>query len=324
VAGASDPNARVFGSSRLVQISLDDPAWSNVVDRDSDALPFHHPAWAQLLAESYDFSAFALALEKDGGGFVGGVPVVEVRGLLGGRRWISLPFTDYCAPLVGRDTGLAARLEAEIDSARRDAGVDSLEVRGSSASDRAVDLPSGLRHTLPLDADPEITFGRLRPSVRNKIRSAGKQQLTVARAAHEDDLTRTFYGLHTATRRRLGVPVQPRRYFALLWRRFLEAGLGFVLVARASAKPIAAGVFLAWNSTIIYKYGASDAAYWRLRPNNAILWHAISWGCENGYSTFDFGRTESGNHGLREFKRGWGTEEAWLTFRPLAPSVLRV
>ena len=45
-----------------------------------------------------------------------------------------------------------------------------------------------------------------------------------------------------------------------------------------------------------------------MRPSDA------SWGCENDYSTFDFGRTESGNEGLREFKRGWGTDETTLSY----------
>jgi hypothetical protein len=49
---------------------------------------------------------------------------------------------------------------------------------------------------------------------------------------------------------------------------------------------------MAWNGSLIYKYSASDPAYWRLRPNNLLLWRAIQWACENGYHTFDMGRTD--------------------------------
>jgi lipid II:glycine glycyltransferase (peptidoglycan interpeptide bridge formation enzyme) len=79
-------------------------------------------------------------------------------------------------------------------------------------------------------------------------------------------------------------------------------------------------VFLTWSGTVVYKYGASDATFWRLRPNNALLWHAINWACLNGYSTFDFGKTEPENTGLRDFKRGWGTEEASLAYAVLGPA----
>jgi CelD/BcsL family acetyltransferase involved in cellulose biosynthesis len=320
VTDPGERSGRETAPVRLVRIPLDDPAWSRVVETDPNALPFHHPDWAQMLADCYGFSGFGLALRDGGGTVVAGVPIVETRGVLGRRRWISLPFTDFCPPLLAENSVISMSLEAEIDRARQDAGVGSVELRARFPSGRSPIRPGGFRHTLRLEPDPEMTFSRLKPSVRNKIRSASKGKLTVARAEHEADLTRTFYGLHTATRRRLGVPVQPRRYFSLLWRRFLEPGLGFVLIARTGTKPVGAAVFLAWNGTAIYKYGASDAAYWNLRPNNAVLWHAIKWACENGYSIFDFGRTELANEGLREFKRGWGTEETSLTYSVVGPT----
>jgi hypothetical protein len=55
------------------------------------------------------------------------------------------------------------------------------------------------------------------------------------------------------------------------------------------------------------------------------LWTAIKWGCENGYHTFDFGRTDLSDEGLRAFKNGWGTREEPLVYsvitdRPPQPS----
>jgi len=301
-------------ATRLERIDPSDAVWSDFVANHPDALPFHHPAWARVLAESYRFSSFAFRLVNGRGEVVAGLPALETRGLAGGRRWISLPFTDYCPPLVVGDGALYARLETELDDARREAGVHSVEMRAAPVSDRALTRAAGFRHTLQLDKDPDTTFKRFRPSVRNKIRGAQRNAVTTHRAEHESDLVGTFYDLHASTRRRLGVPVQPLRYFSLLWRHILEPGLGFLLIARAEGRPVAAGVFLAWRDTVVYKYGASNAAAWRLRPNNSVLWHAIAWACENGYSTFDFGRTESANAGLREFKRGWGTEETSLDY----------
>lgn len=306
--------------SRLARIDLDNPAWPELAANDSHSLAFHHPAWAQMLAECYGFSSFGLALEDGHGGLVAGVPVVETRGLLRGRRWISLPFTDVCPPLVSGDPDLQARLEAEIEAARKEAGVTSVELRAAPSSDHAHVVPAGVRHTLQLDRDPEQTFARFKPNVRNKIRLAERSGVTITRAEEQSDLTQTFYALHTATRRRLGVPVQPRRYFSLLWRRVLDPGLGFLTVARAGGQPVAAAVFLAWGGTVVYKYSASDASASSLRPNNALLWHAIRWASENGYSTFDFGRTDFANKGLREFKRAWGTDEASLSYAVLGPT----
>jgi CelD/BcsL family acetyltransferase involved in cellulose biosynthesis len=108
--------------------------------------------------------------------------------------------------------------------------------------------------------------------------------------------------------------VQSRRYFSLIWQRLVERGLGFLLIARAAGQPVAAAVFLTLNGTIVMKYSASDAAAWKMRPNNAVFWEAITWACENGYSTWDFGRTDAVDEGLRAFKRRWGAEEVPLTY----------
>jgi CelD/BcsL family acetyltransferase involved in cellulose biosynthesis len=304
-------------ASHLVRTDLDQRPWKELVANDPQALAFHHPAWAQTLAECYRFRAFGLALANTEGRLIAGIPVLETEGRLRGRRWISLPFTDICPPLVAGDPDLQASLEEEIDAARQEAGVASVELRSAPASERAAVQDRGLRHTIQLDPDPDKVFRRLKPDVRRAIRFAAKGGVTVTQGKQENDLTQTFYGLHTATRRRLGVPVQPRRYFSLLWQRVIEPGLGFLLVARVADQPVAASVYLPWNDTLIAKYSASNASSWKLKPNNALLWHAITWACEKGYSTLDFGRTNAGNENLREFKRRWDAEEEPLLYGTL-------
>ena len=116
------------------------------------------------------------------------------------------------------------------------------------------------------------------------------------------------------TRRRLGVPIQPRRFFRLLAKRFLARDLGFVISAHVDQVPVAAALFLNWNGVLVYKYGASDPRYWEYRPNNLLFHEAIRWGCEHGYHTFDWGRTDLDDQGLREFKCGWGGQEEPLVY----------
>ena len=301
----------------LIRTDLSSDEWLKLVTDDPEVLPFHHPEWVKMLAECYSFRAFGLALTGTDGRLVAGIPVIEVRGLSGGRRWISLPFTDICPPLSSGSRSLQARLEVALDAARLDAGIKSLELRSLPASGHAYAVAQGLRHILTLDAEPDKVLSRMKPNVRNKIRAADRSGVDVVWEQDEEALTRTFYELHAATRRRLGAPVQSRRYFALLWRRIIEPGLGFLLVARVDDRPVAAAVFLRWRGVIVYKYAASDAAAWRLRPNNAVLWHAIEWACRNGWSTLDFGRTDFAHEGLRTFKRQWGADELPLSYAVL-------
>jgi lipid II:glycine glycyltransferase (peptidoglycan interpeptide bridge formation enzyme) len=127
-----------------------------------------------------------------------------------------------------------------------------------------------------------------------------------------------FYALHLQTRRRLGVPVQPKRFLDILWKRVLEPGLGFVVLAFAGKQPIAGALFLSWNRNLVYKFGASDPRYWEVRPNNLVMWTAIDWACQHGYRLLDLGRTDLGNQGLRDFKSRWGAVEVPLVYSYLA------
>jgi CelD/BcsL family acetyltransferase involved in cellulose biosynthesis len=294
-------------------LAVEDNAWVELVARHPDALPFHHPSWSQVLCESYGYTAFVLAVGAGDERIDGGMPVVEIRDRLGGRRWVSLPFTDRCRPLV-TETATEALLVEVVDRARRLAQVARLDVHGDLPGDlhRRV---RGVSHVLPLSPDPDVTLERsARSGVQRNVRKAERSELSLRRAEVADDVTVVYYGLHVRTRRRLGVPVQPRRFFEVLWRRVISRGLGFVLLAYHRDVPVAGAVFLTASRTVVYKFGASEPSSWPLRPNNLIFWEAIRWSCLNGFSAFDFGRSDIEHYGLRRFKNGWGAVEQPLVY----------
>lgn len=316
MGGRGDGAAR--GALTLARLELTDPAWSGFVGSVASAVAFHHPAWAALLSDCYGYPVFALALVDATGRVHAGLPVVEVTVPLRGRRWVSLPFTDECAPLATSEA-LRSPLLAELQSARLAAGVRRLEVRAPVAAGRGFAEPAGVVHKLRLEADPDAVHRRFKRSqVQRNIRRAEREGVQVRRAEAPRDLVHTYYDLHLRTRQRQGVPAQPRRYFELLWDQVLARGLGSVSLAYAGSTPVAGAVFLDWNGTVVYKYGASDATAWSLRPNHLIFWDAIRRACIEGNHTFDFGRTELSNTGLREFKAGWGAEELPLTYASFA------
>jgi CelD/BcsL family acetyltransferase involved in cellulose biosynthesis len=300
-------------TSSLVRLNLDDGRWHEFVASRPEATPLHLPSWGALLADCYGFKAFVLAAEE-GGRLVAGLPVMEVRSAFRRPRWVSLPFTDECRPLGEPLLSFAQQL----DQTRIDAGVGSFEVR----SDLAIGHPCqrGYSHRLPLEADVDALLRRCRSSVRQGIRAAARQSVTVRLGETIDDLSRTFFRLHVRTRRRLGVPVQRRTYFKMLWERLIAAGNGFVLIAERDATPLAAAIFLHHNGNVLYKYGASDAAFWRLRANNALFYRAITHSVELGCQIFDWGRTDFEDEGLRRFKTNWGSLENELSYTTLGPA----
>jgi CelD/BcsL family acetyltransferase involved in cellulose biosynthesis len=289
--------------------SIDDPRWLELVARDPAATAFHHPAWSYALSAAYGFRPLLIAVEEDGA-LVAGLPLLEIRSLRG-RRWVALPFTDRCAPLGS--PRYAARLVNELEAARASAGVSSLEVREPIRLDGA-GRPTFVRHVVPLEPDVDAVERRYAPSVRRANRQAETSGARLRIGTTEQDVAELFYGLHIDTRRRLGLPVQPRRFFRHLWR-CLGPELCRTVLLEVRGQPIAGVILLTWNKNLVFKYGASDRRHWRLRPNNLLFAETIRWACANGYTEFDLGRTDVGAETLRRFKRGWGAREESLEYR---------
>jgi CelD/BcsL family acetyltransferase involved in cellulose biosynthesis len=298
-------------------LALDDDRWLPFVQSTDGAVPSHHPSWASMLAECYGYRTFVLALTDDASNIIGGLPFADVKVPLLGRKWVSLPFTDYVPPLMV-SSDLESMMIAELDSLRRSEGVDRVEIR-AGVGGAAHLVERGFRHVLPLDADLDSIFRSFhRSQVQRGIRKAEREGTVVRPGERIEDLTRVYYSLHAQTRRRLGVPVQPRRFFELLWRRIIDPGLGRLLLAEVGGRAIAGVVVLYWGKTATYKYSASATDVSQYRPTHLLLWRAIRDACEAGYAEFDFGRTDFDSPGLRSFKLSWGPGEEILNHSVLA------
>ena len=293
------------------RLEIDDPRWVDFVFASEIATPFHHPAWATLLGDCYRYAAFALALDDAEGRIAAGLPVLDVTNRLTGKRWVSLPYTDACPPLIGSRGSMEELVAGLKRSGRR---VFRFECRRNSPAAGAT--PHRGRYSQPSTGPDLEQMVVLKRSVRQHIAKGHRLGVTVRRAEREE-LADTFYALHVRTRKRQGVTVQPRGYFVRLWQRILEPGLGFCLLAESGDRPIAGAVFLAWKNTVVYKYSASDHRYLGLRPNYVLLWEAICWSGANGYEVLDFGRTDLGHSGLRHFKSSWGAREEPLVYSTL-------
>jgi CelD/BcsL family acetyltransferase involved in cellulose biosynthesis len=304
-------------------IDIHDRRWSDFVGSRSDATPFHDAAWIGAVADCYGFRPFALIVERRGE-IVAGVPAIEL-GTGRRRRWVSLPFTDRCDPLLTPEIG-AHELAAALEETRQAEGVSRIELRVGLGGRSGHSVPCGYWHELELNSDADVLRRGFHQLRRRMLARASDGGVVSRTSVERTDLCSVFFDLHVATRKRLGVPVQPRRLFELLWERMIAPGKGFVQVAYLGQVPIAAGVFLTSGSRVTNKFAARDERYASAGGTDAMYWGAIQWGCEAGRRVFDFGRTEAANDGLRKFKRGWGTSEeelAYTVFAARPPSVGR-
>lgn len=303
--------------TQLQFLSPTDDDWLALASNSPQANIFHHPAWLKVLAACYGYRPFILAIRDTNGAVAAGLPMMDVSSPITGRRWVSLPFTDYCQPLY-RDAAALELLTRQIVARYLDGQTPRVEIRWELPAHASLQSSTRFaKHTLALDADAEQVKKCFHRTQRQNIGTAEKKGVRIEWAANEEQL-RKFYRLQLCTRRRQGVPVQPWRFFDLLWREVIQPGRGFILLAYKDDECLAGGVFLHWQQTLIYKYAASAETGQELRPNNLLTWTAIQWACEHGFKSFCFGRSALDNEGLLTFKRRWGAEENPLVYSLLA------
>ncbi|HEV3096077.1 MAG TPA: GNAT family N-acetyltransferase [Candidatus Dormibacteraeota bacterium] len=294
-----------------------DPRWLRFIGSRPEATLFHHPAWSDVLAGSYGHRARLLVQTDGAGEIVAGLPLMEMRGRFNGQGFESLPFTDHCPPLAVSPEDLA-RFTTNLVRQREELGIRRIAIHGALPDAPGVERAArAVQHLLPLDGGVERIAKGFKSSVRWGLRKAERLGVEARVSQSASDLD-PFYRLHVETRRRLGVPVQPKRFIEAVFEQVVLKGLGFVAFAYKDGRPIAAALYLAWNGNLIYKFSASDPTYWDHQANYVVMRTAIEWACQRGYRLLDMGRTDLANDGLRAYKRRWGAMEVPLVYSYVA------
>ncbi len=279
--------------------------WQDYVESRPESMIFHHRSWLELLVAHYGMKLHALGLKR-AGQIVAALPFLEVRTLRGPTKLVSLPFTDTSRILAARS------LDA---SALRD-GIAERYAEYGVLLNRTDELPGPdtsrsfwVCHMLDVSRPIEELMQQCPRQLHQNVRRAERRQLRVE-FRRDADALQEFYQLHVRTRRRLGVPVQSRKFFGQLYNHLLSRDLGCVCLVRKGAAPVAAGVLLKFHATVVFKYAAIDADSFDDRPSDFLMYHAIRMAADAGCQTVDFGICQRSQQGLRRFKSKWGSMEA--------------
>lgn len=293
-----------------------DPTSDSNWDADLAGCPgatfFHGASWARVLQSAYGFAPVYFAVRHPGR-LESLLPMMEVDSWLTGRRGVSLPFTDECAPLcAGPDS--FNELYREVLAYARTRRWKYVECRGGlQLHGNASPSVSFLGHRLDLRGGEAALFGRCDDSTRRAVRKAEQSGLEIEFST-DIEAVRAFYGLLCRTRRRHGLPPQPFHFFGSIQRHVLARKQGWVVLARSGRVPVAGAVYFSFGKTVIYKFGASDDRFQLMRANNLVMWEAIKHYAREGFDVLDFGRTSLTNHGLQRFKLSWGTTEYGIDY----------
>jgi hypothetical protein len=282
------------------------PDWNNALFSCLGASFFHTSTWTRVLQMSYHYKPLYLTMERNGKMAI--LPTMEVNSPLTGKRGVSLPFTDYCEPIVSDDEQFEEIFNYVTDYGKKN-GWRYIEIRGGQEFlDKHEPSECYFGHTLDLTEGVKKIFSNFRDSTKRNIKRAEKEGVNCL-IANSLNAVDEFYRLNSLTRRDHGLPPQPYYFFKKVYEEIMSKRMGFISLARHKGTAIAGNVYFYFGENVIFKYGASDKIYHDLRPNNLVMWKAIKWCCEKGHKNFCFGKTETDNDGLRQYKSGWGTKE---------------
>lgn len=262
-----------------------------------------------MLQNEYGFQLKIPAI-RSGNCLQAAMPFLQTRGIRGKRKWISLPFTDYVQALF-EDAAMQRLFKALAGHWQPSFG--TVIVRAATELGDFDSQSDSVRHVI----DTGKAFSEIEAGFANSLKRNLKRVKTrglAFKARYDAAAMSDFYRLHVITRKKHGIPVQPKSYFRRVYEELIKPGFGFVALVEKSSEPIAAGVYLSYNNRMTYKYGASNPNALEHRPNECLIHEALRITADQGYSKFDFGISSKQQEGLCRFKRKWGATESDVSY----------
>ena len=291
---------------------MENHKWDSMVLASEDYSVFNSSAWMRVLHEAYRYKPYVLSV-FDGDRPVVMWPVMQINSFLTGRRGVSLPFSDYCDPILSPDGANSEALNVILTYAA-EAKWKYFEFRGgSSVFPEAEGSSSYGGHVLSLNGNADALFKSFRDSNRRNIKKAEKSGIRVEESDSLDFLEK-FYGLHCVTRKYHGLPPQPFDFFRKLHSHVIAKNQGRIFLAFHDGRAVAGDICLHFGTRATYKYGASDRRFQNLRASNLLMWEIIRYYASRGFEALDFGRTTPDNKGLMQFKNGWGCRQYTISY----------
>ncbi len=307
----------------MLRLQRVEPAPALHADRATyqDRLIFHTPEWLTFVAECQRAEPI-LATVSDGS-----VTVGHFTGLLTrryGLRILGSPMAGWTTSYLGFNlqSGVSRRdaTEALTRFAFDDLGCAHLEVRDRGATE--ADMAGlGLRWdaaptaVIDLSPDEDTLFGAMAGACRRNIRKAAKSGVIIEEAGTDPSFADEFYDqLRDVFAKQNLVPTYSVERVKSLIRHLAPAGRISLLRARdADGRCIATAVLPWYHRTMYFWGGASYREHQHLRPNEALIWHALRQAKARGVTEFDFvgGNAYKAKYGTTEVAVPWARQSRW-------------
>ncbi|MCI0547891.1 MAG: FemAB family PEP-CTERM system-associated protein [Candidatus Rokubacteria bacterium] len=283
--------------------------WDGFVHACPDGTPFHLTAWKRAVEQVFPHRAHYL-FARHAGAIEGVLPLFEVRGLLGGRALLSVPYAVYAGICARTDEARRALLDAATRLAWR-LGADHVELRHQR--DQGLGLPTKDRYVAfsrEIHPTDEENLSAIPRKQRRMVRQGPKHGLTAAigMGRHLEEC----WDVYAESVRNLGSPVFPRALFAALQAAFDKDCQ--ILTVHREGRVVAGVLTLFHEDRVLPYYGGARRDALPYAVNDFMYWELMRYAAATGCRVFDFGRSRVGT-GSYHFKRHWGFEPTPLPYQ---------
>ncbi len=288
------------------------------------AIGEQHPSSPQSLSQS----------TRD---IAGILPLVHINSYIFGNQLVSMPFFDHGGVLSDNQAVEKKLIDSAIEMGRK-LKVRSIELRHlvkltclphhegpSEIQSKDQATPTTFEYSQPpylegisakwsmqshkvrllmnLPSSSELLMKGFKSKLRSQINRPIKEGLIAIIGGIE--LIDDFYQVFCANMRDLGSPVHAKAFPRSVVQHFSEKAK--IVVVYYGQKPIAASIMVGFKELMINPWASSLRQFSRFSANMLLYWTMLSYACDHGFKSFDFGRSTP-DEGTYRFKTQWGAE----------------
>lgn len=269
---------------------------------------FYSAAWLSVLKEQYGCSFYVTADSA-----TGELMFFAFIKCLAGKKFSSLPFSDYTRPYMPSVYALQSHIQAMqqafpaypvcVKFSLPDFAEKDLSPLGEPAARGVLHRVSSLP-TVQLEKQMAGSFKR-------GVRRARSRGLVFETSCSRESLENFYTLFYELRMQKHGLIPQPFSFFEKVFDAFIAKGRGFIAEVRKEGRLLASAVILLHEQGLYYKWGCSSQQDLIDRPNNLLFYELLHLAQRDGYQFVDLGLSDlKVNRGLMRFKRSMGGEES--------------
>lgn len=286
--------------------------WDAYIKGHPQASIYHQFFFKSVIQKTYNHQPYYVTAIDDDKKIVGVLPLFFINSFLFGKSLVSLPFCDYGGILADNDTiglqlqqkgiELAGQLKCSSFELRQTMEQKYIKMSSEASSENIFSVTtSKVRMRLSLPESNDALFASFSAKLRSQIRKPQKEGCTAKSGGLE--LLNDFYDVFVHNMRDLGSPVHTKS----LMKRMLQSDpqRTRLFVIYHNGIPAACSLVSGFTDTLVNPWASFKRTYQKIAPNMLLYWEMLSFAINNGYKSFDFGRSTPGE-GTFKFKEQWG------------------